>query len=208
MCSLLHRSLIARFSVILFPLVLATACNGFFSNGVLQSITISPASPTISVGSTQNTQQMTATGVNDDGSTSTVSNVTWKSSDPTKATIDSSGLLKAVAAGTTMITATSGSISGTTTATVLGAALNSITISGGSTSGVTPGTTVTFTATGNLADGSHTTLSNVSWTSSDQTNAPITSTGSVTVSSSAPSESVTITATAGTITATTTLTIL
>jgi uncharacterized protein YjdB len=45
--------------------------------------------------------------------------VTWISSKTQVATVNSSGLVTAVAAGTTTITATSGTISGNTTLTVI-----------------------------------------------------------------------------------------
>ncbi len=177
------------------------ACNGFFTNAILQSINVGPASPTIAVGSTQNAQQMTATGINDDSSTSTLSNVTWTSSASSVAGISANGMLTAGALpsgtsmGTTVITATSGSISGTTTATVLSAALQSINITGGAQT-ITPGSgSLTFTATGNLVGNQPVTLTNVTWSSSDRTNVPITSGGVATAAMTAPMETVTITAT-------------
>jgi len=189
---------------LLLTLAFMIACHGFFTDPVLQSITVTPASPSIAVGSTQ---QMSASGVNDDGSTKTLSNVTWSSSNTANATISTSGLLTGVAAGTSTITATSGAISGTTTATVLAAALQSITISGNTT--VAPGGTVTFTAIGHLADGSTPTLTSVQWTSSNTAVATIDpSSGVATAVAGAQSGQQTIiTATSGTVSATVTLTI-
>jgi uncharacterized protein YjdB len=84
----------------------------------LQSITVTPANPSISL--TTVTQQFTATGHNTDGSTNDLtSSVTWTSGAPTVATINNSGLATAVKTGSSIIQATSGSISGSTTLTVV-----------------------------------------------------------------------------------------
>ena len=82
----------------------------------LTSITVTPANPTISVG---RTQQFTATANYSNNTSSNITgSATWTSSDTTIATISSGGLATGVAAGNVTITATSGSISGTTTLTV------------------------------------------------------------------------------------------
>jgi len=87
----------------------------------LVSIAITPANPTI-VGGT--TQQMTATGTYTDSSqTNLTTQVTWQSSDNTKATVSntggSQGLVTAITNGTAIITATLNSISGNTTVTIV-----------------------------------------------------------------------------------------
>jgi hypothetical protein len=75
---------------------------------VLQSITLSPTSVSISVGATQ---QFTATGNYSNGSTQNLtSSATWTSSVPADATISAAGSATGVAAGSTNITATSGSV--------------------------------------------------------------------------------------------------
>jgi len=67
-------------------------------------------------------QQFTATGTYSDGSHQNLtSTATWTSSAPSIATISSAGLATGVAAGSTTIKATSGSISGSTTLTVTAA---------------------------------------------------------------------------------------
>jgi hypothetical protein len=78
--------------------------------------------PSIPVGAFQ---QFLAIGRYTDGSTRVLSSplgglgvVTWGSSDPSVAAVDSNGLAIGVAAGITTITATFGSISGNTTLTV------------------------------------------------------------------------------------------
>ena len=86
---------------------------------VLASINITPVNPSIAVGATQ---QFTATGTYSDGSTQDLtSSVIWSSSSTPVATVATSGLATAVAAGSTTITATSGSITGTNTLTVTSA---------------------------------------------------------------------------------------
>jgi len=87
----------------------------------LQSVSVTPANPTIAVSATQ---QFTATGTYSDGSTNDLTSlVTWASSATAVATINSSGLASGVSAGSTTITATSGSVNGTTALTVNTAAL-------------------------------------------------------------------------------------
>jgi len=107
----------------LAALALAVSCTGFFQNPTLSTITVDPPTPTINQGATQ---QMTATGTFQDGSTSTLtggtscsgSTVCWSSSDTTVVTITTSGSATGVAQGTATITAASGAINGTTQATV------------------------------------------------------------------------------------------
>jgi hypothetical protein len=102
--------------------VLATitwpGCRGFFVKPTLSKITINPASTSVLVGGTQ---QLTATGTNDDGSTSDVTtSATWSSSDSTLVTVNTTGLVTGVANSTTgaTITAVKNGISGTATVTV------------------------------------------------------------------------------------------
>jgi hypothetical protein len=79
-------------------------------NPALQSITIN--APLVSV-VTGTVEQLTATGRFSDSSTADLTNsVTWMSSPPSVATISSSGSLTATGAGSTTITASSGSVSG------------------------------------------------------------------------------------------------
>jgi hypothetical protein len=93
-----------------------------FAQPPLQSISVTPANPSVAVGATQ---QFTATGTYSDGSTANLTNqATWASSTTARATINSSGLATGVSAGSTTITATSGSVSGTTGMSVTAAALS------------------------------------------------------------------------------------
>jgi hypothetical protein len=82
----------------------------------LSSIAVTPANPTIAVGATQ---QFTATGTYSDTSTQNITNlVSWGSSSSAVATVNAAGLATGGAAGGTTISATQGSVSGSTTLTV------------------------------------------------------------------------------------------
>jgi hypothetical protein len=82
----------------------------------LESIEVTPSNPSIATGATL---PFTATGRYSDGSTGNVtSSVSWSSSTPSVATIDSAGVASAAGPGTTTILASSGSVSGSTTLTV------------------------------------------------------------------------------------------
>ncbi len=119
---------------------------------VLVSIAVTPVNPSIVVGGRQ---QFTATGTYSDGSHQDLTNsATWTSSVPSVATIGSTGLATGVAAGSTTIQATSGSIYGTANLTVtatgnftISASPSSLTIAQGS-----PGTsTITTTVSGGFS---------------------------------------------------------
>lgn len=93
---------------------------------VLQSITISPASPSLLTLSTRN---FTATGTYSDGSTPDItSQVAWSSSDTGIATISSGGAATTLTQGTTTISATLNGINGTTNLKVTGGNLTGITV--------------------------------------------------------------------------------
>ncbi len=82
----------------------------------LTGITLSPVAASVPVNTTQ---QFTATGNYSDGSSRDLTAlVTWGSSSTAVATVDANGLVTAVAAGSTNISATLGSISNSTSLTV------------------------------------------------------------------------------------------
>jgi hypothetical protein len=119
-------------------------CRGFFVNPTLTTVTVGPTGFNLPVGSTQ---QMTATGTYNDGSTKTLtSGVVWTSSDGNVANISSSGKVTGVAAGTATITAQSGTITGTATITVALTNVTGLTISPTSGNVKTNGGTVRFQA--------------------------------------------------------------
>src|SRR5437764_13267477 len=93
-----------------------TGCRGFFVNPTLSSINVAPQNASVAIGATQ---QFTATGVNNDGTTASLHSPTWTSSDPTVAAISTGGLTKGLQSGTATITATEGTVSGYVTLTVV-----------------------------------------------------------------------------------------
>ena len=89
------------------------------STASLTSIAVTPANPSIGLGSTQ---QFVATGMYSDNSTRDITGqVTWTSAIPSVASIASAGLATGVAVGSSVISATQGTISGTTTLAVTSA---------------------------------------------------------------------------------------
>jgi trimeric autotransporter adhesin len=146
---------------------------------VLQSITVTPANPSIAKGLTQ---QFKATGTFADASTQDLSSqVTWASTAPQVATINATGLATGAAVGTAGISATLGAVSGSTVLTVSPAALVSIAVTPVNPT-IAEGGTRQFTATGTFTDSSHQDITNqVTWASSNPAVSTITSTGLATV---------------------------
>lgn len=103
--------------LLLLALLLGMGCAScaFFVPETLTSIAVNPATTTVNVGATT---QLSATGVNSDGTQANLSNVSWTSSANNVATVSSTGVVTGVSAGTATITATSQGISGTSTVTV------------------------------------------------------------------------------------------
>jgi uncharacterized protein YjdB len=169
---------------------------------VLTSITVAPASPSVAAGLTD---QFTATGTYSDGSSQNLSgSVTWSTSNSTIATISNSGVATAKLSGSAVITATQGTVSGTSPLTVGPALLVSISVSSASSS-VGVGSTDQFTATGNYSDGSSQNLSSsVMWSVSNSTLAAISNSGLLNAKSNG---SAIITAASGSISGTAPLTI-
>lgn len=123
------------------------------SDAVLEEIQVTPADAQVPAGTTR---QFTATGVYSDSSTQDLTGtVQWSSSDEQVATINASGLLSAVAASTepVTLTATAGSISGTTDVTVTSGVLQAIWISPDSASIPRYGFKARFRAIGTYSDG-------------------------------------------------------
>jgi len=186
--------------VLLMGVTLFVGCGGGSSNSgggggnttpTLNGITVTPAAPSITNGTTQ---QFTATGSYSDGTTKNLTaTANWLSSITTVASINTSGLATGVGGGTTTITASSGNISGSTTLTVV--ALVSITVSPSNPT-VAPNGTQQFTATGNYSDSSTKNItSSVTWTAG--AGATITAAGLAT--GKTPGATSTITATLGAI---------
>jgi len=136
----------------------------------LIAVTVTPVNVTIANGTAQ---QFTAIGTFDDSTTQDITTqVTWTSSDETKAVISnaagSQGYASSVAVGATTISATHSGLSGNTTLTVSNATLQSITITPNNP--ICYGTNQQFTATGNYWDGVKNTTqditASVTWSSS------------------------------------------
>jgi trimeric autotransporter adhesin len=115
----------------------------------LSFITIRPANKKIAQ---LTSQQFQAIGTYTDGSTHNITGqVSWTSSNTAVANIGNRGLAKALTPGTTTITATLGSISGSTTLDVTNATIVSISVTpSGHT--IAPGTKLAFTAIGLFSD--------------------------------------------------------
>lgn len=146
-------------------------------NHILVSISISPSSPSVNVSSTQ---QFTATGHYNDATTADITTqVSWASSDPGKATINSAGLATGVSHGMTSITASLGPIHNSVVLTV-NTILQSITVTP-SNPAITYPNTQQFTATGHYNDSTTADLtSTATWTSGTPSVATINSSGLLT----------------------------
>lgn len=167
----------------------------------LVSIAVTPATQTISLGTSQ---QFTAVGSFDDGSTQLLPLVTWSSSSTSVASVDATGLATGVGTGTATITATSGSVNGTASLTVSGATLVSIAVTPLNAS-MAVGTTKQYTATGTFSDSSTQDITaSVVWASSTPAAATINAQG---LASSVATGSTTIKATFGSVSGSTGLTV-
>src|ERR1700719_1535620 len=92
----------------------------------LVSIVVTPADPDVLLGTLQ---QFTATGTYSDHSSQDITDsVTWSSSDISVASIAGGGLATALTLGSVTISATSGSVTGSTTVNVQSAVLSSIAV--------------------------------------------------------------------------------
>ena len=153
----------------------------------LDSIMVSPATQTLTVGQTS---QFTATGTYGNANHASTQNitdgVTWSSSIPAVATISATGMATAVGAGTTTITASAagyaGPVASSATLTVAstggggtaGGSIASITVIPGSQTVSGPTQTSQFLAIGTTSSGATVNLTNqVAWSSSSSTIATI-----------------------------------
>jgi trimeric autotransporter adhesin len=167
----------------------------------LISISVTPATQVMAVGTTQ---QFTAVGSFDDGSTQLLSSLTWSSSSNSVAAVSATGVVTAVGIGTATLTAASGSISGTAALTISSATLVSIAVTPTNPS-MAVGTTKQFIATGTFSDASTQDVTAiVVWTSSSPATATINGQGVVT---SVAAGSTTIKALFGSVSGSTTLTV-
>ena len=87
------------------------------TSATLQSIAVTPADPSVPVGTTR---QFVAMGTYSDGTTQDLtSQVTWASATPSIATVSNTGLARSLAAGSSAITASLDGITGSTLLTIV-----------------------------------------------------------------------------------------
>jgi len=140
------------------------------------SVTVAPSTASIAI---TGTVQLTATPKDANGNPLTGRAISWSSSDNTIATVNGSGLVTGVAAGSVTITATSEGKSGTASVTVAGAPVASVTVTPASAS-VQAGQTQQLTATLKDANGNILTGRTVTWSSNNTSVATVSSSGLVT----------------------------
>jgi len=135
------------------------------SNATLSSISVTPSNPTVPLG---RLVQFTATGNYSDSTHHNLTDaVAWSSGTPATATVNSLGLVTTKTQGSTVISALSGSTTGSSTLSVTAAVLDSIQVSPQNAKVILPATQQ-FTATGVYSD-NHTQdlTSTATWSSSD-----------------------------------------
>jgi hypothetical protein len=172
----------------------------------LVSIEVTPTNPVLAEGSSQ---QFIATGTFSDNTTQNITaSVSWISSNSATATIAPGGMAASVDSGTTVITAKSASITGSTNLTVNPASLVSITVTPANPE-IAKGTTQQFTATGLFSDNSiQDVTTTATWSSSDTNVATVGNTiGSKGLTTGLAGGAATVTATSGDISGSTLLTV-
>lgn len=183
---------------------ISATCPITVSASTISTVTITPAAPSVAVGLSK---QFTATGLFSDGTTQDITyDVAWASSSLAFATFSNDpankGLVQAIAAGTSEITATFGGVNATSIITVSEPVLKSITLSPTNPTLLTLSTR-RLAVTGTYSDGLTADLSSqVTWTSSDTDIATIAGDGTATALKPG---SATISATLGSVSATTNL---
>src|SRR5437763_4681467 len=164
------------------------------------AVTVSPASASVPAGQTV---QLSATPKDASGNALTGRTVTWASSNTSVATVSSSGLVHGVVAGSASITATSEGKSGSSAITVTAVPVATVTVSPASAT-VFVGQTLQLSATPKDANGNTLTGRTITWGSSNNTVATVSSSGLV---SGVATGSATITATSETKSGTSAITV-
>ena len=174
------------------------------STVTLQSITVSPSAPSLTLGQSQ---QMLATALYSDGSNKDVTmSATWSSSDAAVASVNNAGMVQAKAQGSATITATMRGVHGSAklAANSSAATMTGLTISPASAA-VGVGATLNFSAHSTMSDVSSQDITqSVGWSSSDSTVASVDNNG---VMTAIKTGSTTITATSGSFTAASVVTV-
>jgi hypothetical protein len=169
---------------------------------VLQSIAVTPANPRIAV---TRSQQFVATGTYSDGSLRDISAlVAWSSGTTAVAIVDGSGLASGVGAGTALVSAQLGAVSGSTTLTVAAVVLQSIAVTPTDPT-ILVSQSQPFVATGTYSDGTTPDISaTVTWSSGTPSVATV---GGAGLASGLSAGSSVITARSGTVSGSSTLTV-
>src|SRR5580698_7178095 len=141
--------ILAAFATLLL-FAAGVACNGFFVDPVLTSVTVGPTA-TINQGGTV---QESAVGSYNDGSSKSLTNVQWSSDTESVATVASTGLVTGVSPGSATITGASGTVSGTASITVALNNVTGITINPTSNHAQANGGTASYTASATVSGGS------------------------------------------------------
>ena len=185
--------ILAAFATLLLFAV-GVACNGFFVDPVLTSVTVGPTA-TINQGGTV---QESAVGSYNDGSTKTLTNVQWSSDTESVATVAATGLVTGVSPGSATITGASGTVSGTATITVALQNVTGLTVSPTTRSIQANGGTGTFTAMATVSGGPPVDVTaTATWSASDTTNTTLTQgvdPETVMIGAATPGEKITLTA--------------
>lgn len=142
---------------------------------VVQSIAIEPANPSVL---SVSRKSFLARGHFSDGTTSDItSQVTWSSAQTSIATISTTGTATTLVPGTAAISASLGSVSGSTNLRVTGGNLTAIAVTP-ATPSLVPGTVARMTATGTFGTGQSRDISGmVTWTVANTAVATITTPG-------------------------------
>jgi uncharacterized protein YjdB len=140
------------------------------------SVTLAPATASLTIGQSAT---LTATVKDANGAIVTDRPVTWTTSNVAVASVTQAGVVKALAAGTAIISATSDGNSGSATVTVEAGPVATVTLLPSSVT-LQRGMTATITATLRDAGGNLLTGRAVAWSSSDTTVARVSTTGVVT----------------------------
>jgi uncharacterized protein YjdB len=145
---------------------------------VVTTVTVAPASASVVAGSTVNLQ---ATVRDQNGNVMAGQSITWSTSTPAAATVNSSGVVTGVAAGSATITATSSGRSGTSAITVTAAppVVTTVTVAPASAS-VLAGSTVNLQATVRDQYGAVMAGQSIIWSTGNAAAATVNSSGVVT----------------------------
>ncbi|ADV83207.1 Ig-like domain-containing protein [Terriglobus saanensis] len=145
---------------------------------IITSVSITPSALTLTVG---DTSQLVATATYSDATTSACT-TTWSSSIPSKASVSGSGLITAIAKGTTVVSVTCNNIASAPVAVTVSATkptVASVMVTPGSLA-LTVGDTSALMATETFSDSTTATCTATSWNSSTPLMASISTSGLVT----------------------------